>query len=1149
MKKILFITTLFCVLVLNAQEKPRLSLEAEAFPLKADWEVATVDGVRCLFTETSTAMPAVVINVDVAGSYNVWARSKDYATVNPKIRKFRIVANDIETEGTGGSHGKEGWEWQNLGKLELVKGENTVMIKRVGVMPRVDCIFFAMDDNFAPNPNHASPAARTHFAANILKSKLEENYSTEFSNLKKLTPIKGGKVVTISNAICKISFAEKTDGKNKFFERHVEVLKPDGTWEAMANCSEENLFWGYTMSDPIYSDVPYFTSWKKAPQAEVEVKMGNCSFKANVPATYPYAPEEMNVLRIKSVEKLSDSSVKLSYVGDVEATMSLPFANASHIKVEVNLPVKNDGYYTVGMTAFSAFERDDFAATQMPPLFQMRNIMQSPKMLGNRFTSHPLALIQKNNFKHEPFVYGVVADPTHLPSQEWTWKGYSYYGFSLASPQNKLQTAIFEPILGANKSFRKSGETIKSSWYIVGMYGRWFDALDSVNNTILAGGKHFREAYETSFSDALANIAKYLKNEEASGWSPKLKGRYNIEDFNLVTNASPLTELSVAILTDDEDYYKNISLPVIEYTLSRQSSHFSPRTKSSPYHGAPYSMTVPSKMWKADYYLSLHRILGNSNEWLEEFAGSADNLNLYSNMPSWVKTFGMYLASPTETLLNKTKAECDPWLEKTFMQSTTEEGDYNNFANVSFYPYWWYLPDLYEVTKDPKYLDYAQRGAFHTMAALWAYPTPEDGDVTINKDNCVRGIGHMWWKGTEQFRLGWNEQEEAKKKLSPELLNTVFSHEVHDAGFIMPEKKANAWKVARLGLGIEQPSTYRCGGSKNDWNILMPSWSAEMLKVYQYTNRDVLQKFSRHAIIGRYANFMGYYVCDFTDLFQDENYSYKGPDISSFYYHHAPCHFAQTLDYMMVQFEIASKGQIKFPFVRQQGYVWFTDRIFLGLGKIYDEENCRIIIDKDAVRPDSTKVSVLTARTENSIIALLLNDSQSPRDVKFSLNADSKLMKDANKSAPIKLYDASGKELSSVKFSDSNQIKIPAQALVYMKIPAAKKQVKIDLPKMQDGGHVSKIGASQTFNDFHAFRIRSPFGKDSIYAVMTGGVEKNATFTLEMQKPYKKTFTCKEFPFEISIYPLPMDSEIVFKVSIQEDGKPLEDLGSYAIKP
>ncbi len=1148
MKKISIMVGVALCMAAYAQAGNVYSIEAESLTYKANWQTSSMDGVTCLFSELSNFTPMGLFDVPQEGEYNVWARSRDFAKVNPGIRKYQVSINEVPLAKQAGGHMKEGWAWENIGKVHLKKGGNEISLKRTGVMPRCDAFIFAEDDSFVPDEKWNDPVNRRSSRLQMAKVNLDEKYYSPFNEVKKLTELPAGKKVGIQNDVCKILYVEKADGKKRFYERSVQVRGAKGEWLTLPACDEETLFVGYCEKDPVYTDHGYFSRWEMKSDGIMEMSFADRKFELDLPAEYPYAPQEIDIGRPEKVERTADGKLKLSFSNGVIAVMSLPFANASHVKVEAEYAVKKDGYYTLGMTTFTSFEKDRVAATQMPPLFQLRNTMQYPKMLGNRFTSQGVALVQINDESQTPFVYGVAADPDKLPREEWSKLGNSLYGFSLASPQNKVQTAVFQPILGARESLRKEGDVIKSSWYVIGMQGRWMDALESTNNTIFPAGKIFREAYDTSFSDAAANIAKYLKDENHSGWSPQLKGRWNIEDRDLVTNATPLAELSVAMLTDDEEYYKNISLGVIEYTLTRLSSHFSDRTEPSPYSGTPYAMSVPSRMWKADYYAGLNRLMGNTNPWLDEIVKNASTANLYSNMPEWVSLFGIWIASPSDELLERVKASCDNWLVRVFLQSTLEEGNYNNFANVDFYPYWWYLPDLYEATKDPKYLDYAQRGAFHSMAALWAYPSPVEGEMTINKQNVVRGIGHIWWKGPVQVRIGWHEQEAAKKFVPKNILDTLFEHQVHDAGFIVPEKKVDGLKVSRIGLGIEQPSTFKCGGNENDWNILMPSWSAEMLRVYKHTGRDILMKYSRHAIIGRYANFLGYYVCDFTDIFHDEMYPYSGPDITSFYYHHAPCHFAQTYDYLMAQFEIATKGGIKFPYVRQQGYVWFTDRIFGLPGEIYGEKNCRPIIDKEAVRPASPKVSVLTARSEDNIIALLLNDSAKSLETEIEFGLQSKLMRGAKHGQKARLFNADGKETGALEIMGRKKVSIPAQSVVMIKIPAERKTVMTVSPSISQGGHLSKIDASETFKDLHLFRIRGPFGKDSLYAAFTGGVAKDAEMTVKMTKPYAETFTCGKFPFEVSVYPLPTDADIEVSVSVQEKGKPAENMGSFTLK-
>jgi len=453
------------------------------------------------------------------------------------------------------------------------------------------------------------------------------------------------------------------------------------------------------------------------------------------------------------------------------------------------------------------------------------------------------------------------------------------------------------------------------------------------------------------------------------------------------------------------------------------------------------------------------------------------------------------------------------------------------------------LPEMYKITGDKKYLDYAENGAFFTLSSLWNFPTPPAGDVIINNGNFSNGIGHIWWRGREHYREGAEASMLAAK--------TLRDAKVADCKypFFIPEKKVDAGMVSRIGVGIEQHSTYIGGCS----NIVMPSWAAEMLKVYQYDKRDILMKFSRHSIIGRYANFFGYYICGFTDAMQDKNYPYRGPDISSFYYHHAPCHFAQTADYLFTQIEVASDGNIEFPYVRQQGYVWFTDRIFgKSGGKVFDDNDCRPLLDKAAIRPDSTKVSTLLARSKNFIWAILYNDSAKELTSNITFDSLSNTLKNAKQDEPIESYDGKGKKLANTySFFGDKKITIPAMSIVALKIPAKEyKDPSANLGVLGADAHFKIANTAANWGEFHAFRIRGPFGKDSIYTVFTNGFERpEAKIVLNIEDEENPTSITRDYyPYEISVYPISPKKDVVFTVSIFEGGKQIYKTDKITLK-
>ena len=121
----------------------RFFLEPADFVL-ADWIISGYNGQRVITTESSNSEPFLLVEIPEGGegAYNVWAFGCDFEKQAPGTRSFKITANDEETPGMGGTHLKDGFAWQNLGKLNLNKGLNKITIKRVGMFPRCAAICF-----------------------------------------------------------------------------------------------------------------------------------------------------------------------------------------------------------------------------------------------------------------------------------------------------------------------------------------------------------------------------------------------------------------------------------------------------------------------------------------------------------------------------------------------------------------------------------------------------------------------------------------------------------------------------------------------------------------------------------------------------------------------------------------------------------------------------------------------------------------------------------------------------------------------------------------------------------------------------------------------------------------------------------------------
>jgi len=90
---------------------------------------------------------------------------------------------------------------------------------------------------------------------------------------------------------------------------------------------------------------------------------------------------------------------------------------------------------------------------------------------------------------------------------------------------------------------------------------------------------------------------------------------------------------------------------------------------------------------------------------------------------------------------------------------------------------------------------------------------------------------------------------------------------------------------------------------------------------------------------------------------------------------------------------------------------------------------------------------------------------------------------------------------------------------------------------LPEGDHKVFKNIAEGWGDLHVFRIRGPFGKDSVFAILTGGYcKKNALAELAILQPGAQKLSVSEYPFEFSVYPLDADKDIVLNVSIKEAG-------------
>lgn len=155
---------------MNGTEKKTLSpsrilIEAEDFDNYGGWvldsQFETVMGSPYLLAHglgRPVADATTVINVTIAGDYEVWVRAKDWVpSHHPGRFTLSISGSTLETEF--GANGQD-WSWQCAGKVSLPQGQTLLALHDLtGFDGRCDAIYLCTDGVAPPNQVNESSAA------------------------------------------------------------------------------------------------------------------------------------------------------------------------------------------------------------------------------------------------------------------------------------------------------------------------------------------------------------------------------------------------------------------------------------------------------------------------------------------------------------------------------------------------------------------------------------------------------------------------------------------------------------------------------------------------------------------------------------------------------------------------------------------------------------------------------------------------------------------------------------------------------------------------------------------------------------------------------------------------------------------------------
>jgi len=1090
-----------------------IGLVAKAFPLSGDWVHQNEFEREVLFASSPAPKypAAVAIVVPRAAKYRLWVAARDFPESKPGTRTFSVSIGGHRSDVRFGRSGKEGYTFEDGGWLELPAGPALVVLDQAAAFARFYRLILTTDDGLKPT---LVGAASVVPPAKLYPLPAEDTAETAGSNWK-LDPAATPQA-TLANDRVRFDFLPAQRGEQATLGLAVHLNTPHG-WQAVSIDPEaEGYFVNQAPADTSLNFDGFYPLWKKTDVKPVSVDLGGVHLTTI--AGYSTHAQTTVGTRTRFIPRSTvaeGDTVRIEFypspAGQLRATWRLP-AGQPYADVELSFTGAGGGQSVLSYELFFRRDLDQVAELLLPMMYQRKRLPEFDVTLLSNTTPTPLSLVQPR--VESPVSLALVADPRDIPFA-WPDGRVAPYALSIRGPGGTVQPAISGPVLGTPAAKAGSKE-VRLRYKVLVESGNWYAGFRCAVDQIF-GVTDYRQSTRTSLSEAVLNMIDLYLDDDHGGWWPRADAPYQIESKNGSTHASPLLPLSLYRLTGDKRLLECRALPTMGFMLSRDGAHFSPVPEDTGNYPAG-SMNGPVKMFGTSTYAGLWELSGRRTPAFWEIAnppGEPRPTAGYVHDAAFGGYLARYRLTGQSADLDRACTMADAYIRAAVDTPPHKDLGPQPFFYYSFVPDWQGLLWMYEATGKQRYLDAAASGARQLMTGLWSQPVIPPNDITVHPTGeYVDQTEHMWWKGPVTFRQGW-----------PRKPNDTPAHQ------------APAWIVSNVGLGFEQPITYRSSGTgRLIWQSI---FSPAFLRLSRYTHDAAFMTSARNAVVGRWGNYPGYYVTGLTDLPQDPRYPFTGPDVTDFYYHHIEPQLAWTIDYLVSEAETLSDGAISFPALRQYGYVYFDFRIFgHAPGKIYGQP-ASLLFHRDVVQSDNPQINVSLARGEGKLFAVLTNQSHQPQDV--TLTPGSLLHFDGSGGAQATLRSGAAEPVPLTPGDGGSlKVSVPSRGLAVVTLSGA----SIDLPAPPQPG-AERRGASSILSlpgpvaTTHAAALQVDPGEWYAYVWSTATPQDAHSATLRYQiAGQSQAATKSEYPYEFFIPVKDEHQAMVFQLQLKRpDGK------------
>lgn len=675
----------------------------------------------------------------------------------------------------------------------------------------------------------------------------------------------------------------------------------------------------------------------------------------------------------------------------------------SDVLVEISLQAKEDGYYSLATPTLAAVQGNELAWAGIPGYFQsnaiekdliksyayMQGIPDKPVIVRERTAATLSPFIQtKNNLTLAVIpAPGTGRDPWEEDAKtqnEWL------LGLSLMNRKATLTPTLYHPVLGEKGSLLKKGDKVNFSFRYTLQQAGWYSVFKHAANDIY----HFNDFLalkktRQSLTSRILSMHKYLVDNKTSLWNIEnykgteigaqsyLGGVYGSEK-DAMKNSDYGAMWMLATITGDS-VLQQTRLPYARNFKLQQQDH-----TPGFFHGAA----------AGQYYLT------KSKRFTEEWGPYVEPIGLTYYM--MMDMGNILLFNPGDTTLKRElRLAADrllAWMKPegkwavAYDHATQQE----MFTEVEdLRPTFYGLLIAWKILKDRKYLDAAKRGADWYIANATAKGRflGVCGDTRFAPDFATGQ--------SAQALLDLYDITKERKYLqaaisTAELYTTsIYTHPVPSA----KSKKVNGvlrqdWEISQAGLSFEHGGIL--GSANHRGPILLASHAGMFVRMFTLTGDSLFLNMARAGALGRDA-----FVDSATSVasyYWDVMNKGAGP-----YPHHAWWQVGWITDYLLAEMEMRSSGKIHFPRGFITPKVGPHQTYGFAAGKVYGN-SVSLLLKDEMLQTTNPYIDYYCAinTTQRKLFLLLLNNDDDPQQC--TLNIDYSKVTTGKTIKPVSCY-------------------------------------------------------------------------------------------------------------------------------------------------